>query len=201
MSHIFWKLLVYRLIWNIWGPSLCILWPVRFFVTLWEWTGSTSWNLSSPRPGGRRPSGLFIALVIQNSVITGMGGGGGEEDGDGDLEAGDCGGRRQRRRKTTIRRCDFHMSQCLIVLWPALNVILANKPPIQHFLLSTIVFSLSPEDGRHAHWEKEDRPIEIDDCYIDDYFVLSKEHRWRLLRENFILYLPIDISYIVVYNL
>ena len=34
-----------RLIWHIWGPATCILWPVRFFVTLRESTGSISWNL------------------------------------------------------------------------------------------------------------------------------------------------------------
>ena len=44
MSHIFWKLLIWRFIWYIWGPSTCILWPVRFFVTLWFATGSISWN-------------------------------------------------------------------------------------------------------------------------------------------------------------
>ena len=45
ISYIFWKLLSQRLIWHIWGPATCILWPVRFFVTLWESTGSISWNL------------------------------------------------------------------------------------------------------------------------------------------------------------
>ena len=33
MVHIFWKLLIWWLIWYIWGPSTCILWPVRFFAT------------------------------------------------------------------------------------------------------------------------------------------------------------------------
>ena len=45
IPYIFWKLLFQRLIWHIWGPATCILWPVRFFVTLWESTGSISWNL------------------------------------------------------------------------------------------------------------------------------------------------------------
>ena len=45
IPYIFWKLLFQRLIWHIWGPAMCILWPVRFFVTLWESTGSISWNL------------------------------------------------------------------------------------------------------------------------------------------------------------
>ena len=45
IPYIFWKLLLQRLIWHIWGPAMCILWPVRFFVTLWESTGSISWNL------------------------------------------------------------------------------------------------------------------------------------------------------------
>ena len=40
-----WKLLFQRLIWHIWGPATCILWPVRSFVILWESTGSISWNL------------------------------------------------------------------------------------------------------------------------------------------------------------
>ena len=44
ISHFFWKILVWRFIWYIWGPSMCILWPVRFFVTLWFATGSISWN-------------------------------------------------------------------------------------------------------------------------------------------------------------
>ena len=39
------KLLFQRLIWHIWGPSTCILWSLRFFVTLWDWTGSISRNL------------------------------------------------------------------------------------------------------------------------------------------------------------
>ena len=42
---IFWKLLASRLIWFMWRPSTCIVWPVRFFVILWEWTGSISGNL------------------------------------------------------------------------------------------------------------------------------------------------------------
>ena len=45
MSPIFWKLLVWQLNWYIWGPSMCILWPVIMFITLWEWTGSISRNL------------------------------------------------------------------------------------------------------------------------------------------------------------
>ena len=45
ISHFFWKILVWRFIWYIWGPSMCILWPVRFFVTLWFRTGSINWNL------------------------------------------------------------------------------------------------------------------------------------------------------------
>ena len=44
MSHIFWKISIWRLIWYIWGPSTCILWPVRFFVTLCFGTGSISWK-------------------------------------------------------------------------------------------------------------------------------------------------------------
>ena len=45
MSHIFWKLLIWQFIWYIWDPATCILWPVRFFVTLWFATGNISWNL------------------------------------------------------------------------------------------------------------------------------------------------------------
>ena len=30
---------------HIWGPCTCILWLVRFFVTLWSATHSISWNL------------------------------------------------------------------------------------------------------------------------------------------------------------
>ena len=30
---------------HIWGPCTCILWLVRFFVTLWSATDSISWNL------------------------------------------------------------------------------------------------------------------------------------------------------------
>ena len=53
-----------------------------------------------------------------------MGGGGGEEDDDGDLEAEDRGrggdGLVEEEDKgggrLQIRRCDFHVSQCLIVL-------------------------------------------------------------------------------------
>ena len=45
IPYIFWKLLFQRLIWHIWGPATSILWPVRFFVTLWESTGCISWNL------------------------------------------------------------------------------------------------------------------------------------------------------------
>ena len=45
IPYILWKLLFQRLIWHIWGPSTCILWSVRFFVSFWESTGSISWNL------------------------------------------------------------------------------------------------------------------------------------------------------------
>ena len=45
MSHIFWKLIIWRLIWYICRPSMCILWQVRSFVTLWIATSSISWNL------------------------------------------------------------------------------------------------------------------------------------------------------------
>ena len=45
MSHIFWKLIIWRFIWYILGTSTCILRPVRFFVTLWFPTGSINWNL------------------------------------------------------------------------------------------------------------------------------------------------------------
>ena len=47
IPYIFWKLFFQRLIWHIWGPSTCILWPARFFVPLWEATSSISWNLVS----------------------------------------------------------------------------------------------------------------------------------------------------------
>ena len=55
MSYIFWKLFVWRLIWYVWGPSMRILWPVRFFVTKWESTGSISWNLVLSEMGGTPP--------------------------------------------------------------------------------------------------------------------------------------------------
>ena len=42
---ILWKLLIWRFLLYIWGPATCILWAVRFFVTLWSATGSVSWNL------------------------------------------------------------------------------------------------------------------------------------------------------------
>ena len=31
---------------SFWGPSICILWPDNFFVTSWDWSGTTSWNLN-----------------------------------------------------------------------------------------------------------------------------------------------------------
>ena len=37
--------LVKRWIYLIWGPSICILWSVNFFVTSWDRSGTTSWNL------------------------------------------------------------------------------------------------------------------------------------------------------------
>ena len=43
MSHIFWKLLIWRFIWYTWGPATCILWPVIFFVKFCFATGSISW--------------------------------------------------------------------------------------------------------------------------------------------------------------
>ena len=46
LAYIFWKLLFQRIIWHIWGPATCILWPVRFFVRFWESTCSISWNLA-----------------------------------------------------------------------------------------------------------------------------------------------------------
>ena len=45
MSRASWKLLIWLFIWYFRGPSTCILWPVRFFVTLWSATGSISWDL------------------------------------------------------------------------------------------------------------------------------------------------------------
>ena len=29
----------------VWGPSICILWPINFFVTSWDRSGTSGWNL------------------------------------------------------------------------------------------------------------------------------------------------------------
>ena len=74
IQYIFWKLLSWRLIWYIWGPSTCIQWPVRFFVTFWEWTGSISWNhrhsLSGEGGGKVFPNGLGHFFTMSQRAIS-----------------------------------------------------------------------------------------------------------------------------------
>ena len=74
IPYIFWKLLFQRLIWHIWGLATCILWPVRFFVTLWFATGSISWNIVLPKfsmkPWNFGKSEEDSFLTIKAKVVT-----------------------------------------------------------------------------------------------------------------------------------
>ena len=73
MSHIFWKLLIWRFIWYIWGPSMCIVHPVtRQFFCLWDGNGSISWN----HVGGYLTRCALVAasmaLICQSSITQDM---------------------------------------------------------------------------------------------------------------------------------